>query len=220
MALEMIPDRPGREVAFEPKLDRLLAIFCPDWVMPQIMEGEHQYHRCEVKRFKIGEAADADPAATRQYADLLIHAAMHDQCRSGIRQLIQPLVEALGHRRIQMAIIDYVRTGSYAEKVGATLAWYFARPGLRYGSMDDLRRGVPTEESKAAQGALADLRDDYREACLAAFLACGDPGVRQDLSLGINLDPAAYPDHLQPSHQQAIYIIMANPEHYRWVLQR
>lgn len=35
MALEMIPDRPGREVAVEPKLDGLLAIFYSDWVMPQ-----------------------------------------------------------------------------------------------------------------------------------------------------------------------------------------
>ncbi|MEV7931035.1 hypothetical protein [Kitasatospora sp. NPDC088779] len=116
MALEMIPDRPGREVAFEPKLDGLLAIFYSDWVMPQTMEGEHQYHRCEVKRFKIGEAADADAATTRQHADLLIHAAMRDQCRSGIGRLIQPLVEALGHRRIQTAIIDYVRAGSCARR--------------------------------------------------------------------------------------------------------
>ena len=220
MTLEMIPDRPGREDAFEPKLDELLAIFCPDWVMPQIMEGEHRYHRCEVKRFKISEAADADHAAIRQHADLLIHTAMLDQCRSGVRQLIEPLVDALGQRRIQTAIIDYVRTGSYAEKVGATMAWYFARPGLRYGSTAGLRPGAPTEGSKAAQDALTGLRDGYRAACLDAFLACDDPEVRQDLSLGINLDPAAYPDHLQPSHQQARDIIMANPEHYRWLLQR
>ncbi|MFF0035859.1 hypothetical protein ACFYRG_06465 [Streptomyces mirabilis] len=50
MALEMIPDRPGREAVFEPLLDELLALFSPDWVQSERMVGEHQHHRCEVKR--------------------------------------------------------------------------------------------------------------------------------------------------------------------------
>ncbi|SCF83557.1 hypothetical protein [Streptomyces sp. Ncost-T10-10d] len=100
------------------------------------------------------------------------------------------------------------------------MAWYFARPGLKYASMDDLRRGLPTEESKAVLDALADLRDGYRATCLAAFLSCEDPVTRQDLSLGINLDPAAYPGDLQSSHQQARRIIMADSEHHRRLLQR
>ncbi|MGW6937516.1 hypothetical protein ACWGF3_00600 [Streptomyces xanthophaeus] len=182
MPVEMLPDRAGREVDFEPLLDELLAIFCPNWQLRPIMEDEHQYHRNEVKRYQLGEAAAKDPAATRQHAGLLTLAAVHDQCRSGIRQLVLPLVAACGHRQVQRAIIDHMRTGSDSEKVGAGMAWYFARPGLQYASMEDLRRGVPTEESKAALKALADLRDDYRSACLSAFLACEDPQTRQDLS--------------------------------------
>jgi hypothetical protein len=216
--LEMIPDRPGREVAFEPLLDELLPIFCPGWEMPQIMVGEHQHHRCEVKRFRIGEAAHENPDTTRRHADLLIRAAMHDQCRSGIRQLVQPLVETLGYRPTQEAIIGYVRTGNEAEKVGATMAWYWARPPLHYASREAFDRGEPTAESKAAQGALADLREQYRAACLAAFLACEDPDARQDLSLGFTLDPAAYSDDLQGALEQAKGIITANPERYHRIL--
>ncbi|MEU9339460.1 hypothetical protein AB0D49_41025 [Streptomyces sp. NPDC048290] len=52
MALGMIPDREGREVAFEPLLDTLLALFSPSWVLPELMAGEHPYHRCEVKRWE------------------------------------------------------------------------------------------------------------------------------------------------------------------------
>ncbi|MEV7525593.1 hypothetical protein [Streptomyces sp. NPDC091371] len=201
-------------------LDELLAIFCPDWELPPIMEGEPQYHRNEVKRYELGEAASQDPAATRQHAGPLTHAAVHDQCRSGIRQLVQPLVTACGYRQIQAAIIDYMRTGSDPEKVGASMAWYFARPGLQYASMEDLRRGVPTKESKAALEALADLRDDYRSACLSAFLACEDPETRQDLSLELSLDPADYPADLRTSHEKARRIILADPERYRRLLER
>ncbi|MCX5402664.1 hypothetical protein OHA37_02040 [Streptomyces sp. NBC_00335] len=220
MALEIIPDRAGREVAFEPMLDELLTAFSPDWELPPIMEGEERYHCNEVKRFEVGEAAAQDLEATRQHADLLMRAAVHDQCRSGIRQLIEPLVKAIGHRQVQSAIVDYMRTGSDAEKVGASMAWYFARPGLQYASMEDLRRGVPTEESKAELEALADLRDDYRAACLSVFLTCEDPETRQDLSLDLSLDATIYPAALQDSHEKARRIILADPERYRLLLGR
>ncbi|MFF3655932.1 hypothetical protein [Streptomyces olivochromogenes] len=217
MALEMIPDRPGREAVFEPLLDELLALFSPDGVLPERMVGEHQHHRCEVKRWEIGRAAETDPDLTRRHADLLVHAAMHDQCRSGINQLVRPLVNALGYRWVQEEIIRYVRTGSGAEKVGATMAWYFARPPLRYASWEER---IPTSESQAALEALSDLRDRYRDAVLAAFLSCEDPGVRQDLSLWVSLDPSVYPDDLQIAQERAKDIILADPEHYRLMLQR
>ncbi|MFD9653778.1 hypothetical protein [Streptomyces mirabilis] len=59
MALEMIPDRPGREAVFEPLLDELLALFGPDWVLPERMVGKHQHHRCGVKRRGIGRASSS-----------------------------------------------------------------------------------------------------------------------------------------------------------------
>jgi hypothetical protein len=202
---------------FEPLLDELLALFSPDWVMPERMVGEHQHHRCEVKRWEIGRAAEADPDLTRRHADLLVHATMHDQCRSGINQLVRPLVNVLGYRWVQEEIIRYVRTGSGAEKVGATMAWYFARPPIKYASWEER---IPTSKSKAALEALSDLRACYRDAVLAAFLSCEDPGVRQDLSLWVSLDPSVYPEDLQIDQQRAKDIILADPEHYRLMLQR
>ena len=216
----MIPDRDGREVAFEPLLDELLPIFCPGWELPQIMEGEHQHHRCEVKRFRVGQAALDDPEATRQHMRRLIRAAVHDQCRSGVNQLVKPLIKSLGHRPVQEALISHMEAGTLAEKVGATMAWYWARPGLQYGSREDLRLGVPTKESKAFLDALNDLRDRFRTACLAAFLDCEDVEASQDLSLRLHADPSAYPVDLQHNHEQAMRIILANPERYRWFLER
>ncbi len=141
-------------------------------------------------------------------------------CRSGINQLVRPLVNALGYRWVQEEIIRYVRTGSEAEKVGATMAWYFARPPIEYAEYASWEEGIPTSESKAAVEALSDLRDCYRDAVLAAFLSCEDPGVRQDLSLWVSLDPSVYPDDLQIAQKRAKDIILADPEHYRRLLQR
>ncbi|MEU6055353.1 hypothetical protein ABZ829_33605 [Streptomyces xanthochromogenes] len=218
MALEIIPDRAGREVAFEPMLDELLTAFSPGWELPPIMEGEDRYHCNEVKRLQVGEAATQDLEATRQHADLLIRAAVHDQCRSGIRQLIEPLVKAIGHRQVQSAIVDYMRTGSDVGKVGACMAWYFARPGLQYASMEDLRQGVPTQESKAELEALADLRDDYRAACLSAFLTCEIPETRQDLSLELSLDWLPRRSPGQPREGKAHH--PGGPRTYRLLLER
>ncbi|MFF1746338.1 hypothetical protein [Streptomyces mirabilis] len=71
-----------------------------------------------------------------------------------------------------------MRTGSEAEKVGATTTWYFARPPVEYAEYASWEERAPTPESKAAVEALSDLRDCYRDAVLAAFLSCEDPGVR------------------------------------------
>ncbi|MCX4537930.1 IS3 family transposase [Streptomyces sp. NBC_01669] len=140
---------------------------------------------------------------------------------------LMPLIEQVhaesggtyGARRITRALcrkgVDVARC-----TVERLMAWYWSRPGLRYASRDDLRNGVPTPESKAALDALSDLRADYRNAVLAAFLACEDPETRQDLSLWISLESSAYPDALQDDHQRAKGLIIADPEHYRLMLQR
>ncbi|MER5521631.1 hypothetical protein [Streptomyces sp. NPDC002763] len=197
MALEVILDRSGREIAFEPLLDDLLELFSPTWVLPARMVTEPPYHRCEVRRWEIGRAAKADSGFTRRHADLLVDAAMHDRCRSGINQLIRPLVTVLGHRWTQEQIIRFVRTGSNAQKAGAAMAWFWSRPPLRYASGDDLRNGSPTPESRAARDALADMRAEYQEAVLTAFLACEDLGTRADA-------PALRPELAPPTRSDVI----------------
>ncbi|WP_123980454.1 hypothetical protein [Streptomyces sp. Ag109_O5-1] len=52
-----------------------------------------------------------------------------------------------------------------------------------------------------------------------AFLACEDLETRQVLSLWISLESSTYPGALQVDHQQAVETILANPEHYRLILQ-
>lgn len=216
---EMIPDPPARTAAFEPHLDGLLELFSPAWAVPD----EAGRTRTAGARSSAGRSAGPPrPTPTARAGDAapLLQAAVLDHCRSGINQLVRPLVKAPGHRWTQERIVSYVRTGTPAEKTGATMAWYFSGPPLRCASADGVRSGTPTPESQAALDALADVRAAYREAVLTAFLTCEEPAVRLDLALWIPLDPAAWPDTLRADHDRARSLILADPEHYGLVLRR
>lgn len=214
-----IPDPPNRSEAFEPFLDELAVIFCPGQQLAATWASDAAVSRpwrCQVKRSAIGRAAAGDLAAVREHAALLLSAVVHDQCRSGNRQLIEPLVTALGYRRVQEALISYVETGTDAETIGATMAMYWARPPLRYTHWS---RREPTADSKAKHDALEDLRGRYRRACLRTFVTRECPEARFALSLGFTLDPAAYPAELLPELGRAQGIILADPSRYERILR-
>ena len=84
---------------FEPLLDELAARIGLKTIGP--MESRRDavsdaYHRCEVKRHRIGAACASNRTAVLDPADEVMHAIAHDHCPSGNRQLIEPLVAALG----------------------------------------------------------------------------------------------------------------------------
>ncbi|MFC1442817.1 hypothetical protein ABUW04_31665 [Streptacidiphilus sp. N1-10] len=214
-----IPDPPDRGTDFEPLLDELVAIFHLDPTpLTSWPNGEtaNQYSRCEKKRWAVGKAASQDLATTREHAPLVLRATVHDQCRSGIRQLVDPLISALGYRPLQEALIDYVETGNDAEKIGATMAMYPAGPGMRYLNWE---KRILTPESIALRDSLADLRDRYRAVCLHAFVTSKAPETRHALSLGFTLDPTAYPPELLQELDQARRVAEANPDSYERLLQ-
>lgn len=194
--LSCIPDPPDRGDAFEPLLDELAAIFCRGQDLARagsLGEAASRYMRCEIKRLAIGRVASRNLAAVREHADLLLRAAVYDQCRSGNRQLVEPLVTALGRRQVKEALITYVETGTDAETIGATMAMYWTGVRLRY---SDWSHRELTASSKAELESVTDVHSRYRQACLHAFVTRDDPQLRFALSLGFTLDPAAYPPEL------------------------
>lgn len=211
-----IPDPPGRGEAFEPFLDELAAIFCPDLeIRPAGPPGRAAsvYARCEAKRFAVGRAAGQDLAAVREHSALLFRAVVHDQCRSGNRQLVEPLVMALGPEAVQGRLISYVEAGTDAETIGATMAMYWARARVRRPQPD------AAPGSQAAASSPAGLRSRYRQACLHAFVTRDSPALRYALSLGFTLDPAAYPPHALPELSHARRVILAGPRGYDRILR-
>jgi hypothetical protein len=142
---------------FEPLLDELAAEFCPEAIRPMGSRGDpvsDAYHRCEVKRHRVGEACASDRQAVLDHADEIMHAIAHDHCPSGNRQLIEPLVNALGPRRAMERILGFLETGSSTERLGAAMAWYWAAPTLQYSTLDELRNDPERSQPGAVKHAL------------------------------------------------------------------
>lgn len=217
--LEMIADPPGREVAFEPLLDQLAAIFAPDqgpWGPRQDGRERDWYERCETKRLAIARAAMQDLDNVRDHADLVLSAIVHDTNRSGNRQLVQVALRALGARAVLEALIGYVESGDDMERTGATMAMYWARPSVAY----DLREvRQHRAEIEAADRDLLEVRDRARQACLRAFLGTDDSAQRADLSLCFTLDPGDYPSGWAADLTRAVEIARAGGDRYGRLLR-
>lgn len=215
----MIADRPGREAAFEPLLDQLAGIFEPDQVAWEPRpDGREQdwYERCETKRLAIARAAAQDLDGVRDHADLVLRAIVHDTDSSGNRQLVQVALRALGPRAVLEALIGYVESGDAAERTGATMAMYWARPAVVY----DLREmREHRAEIEAADRDLLEVRGRARLACLRAFLATDDPAQRAELSLRFTLDPGDYPSEWAADLARAAEIARAGGDRYGRLLR-
>jgi len=74
------------------------------------------------------------------------------------RQLIEPPRAVVGRRRVQMALLGLLSSGTNAEQAGPARAWYWTQVRLRFGSAESYKTRVPTEESWRAYDAVADLR--------------------------------------------------------------
>jgi hypothetical protein len=55
----------------------------------------------------------------------LVRAAVYDPNPSFNRQLVEPTLTAFGRRRVQLALLGYLRAGANQERAGAARAWYW-----------------------------------------------------------------------------------------------
>lgn len=221
---------------FEPLLDELAAELCPEAIMPMESRGDSvpdAYHRCNVKRRRVGEACASDRQAVLDHSDEIMHAIAHDHCPSGNRQLIEPLVNAIGPRQAMERILGYVETGSAAERLGASMAWYWASPTLQYATLDEFRNdpersqsgvvkhalvpGEPTPAGKnaAARMLMREFRPRIRAAHLGAFLASEDPSDCRYFSQFLSLSPGDYPVEVHPEVEAARKVAEQHPERFK-----
>jgi hypothetical protein len=231
-----VTDLAERLRLFEPLLDELAAVFCPEaagpmmtWPGGSVLDA---HGRCNIKRRRIGEACASHHEAVVDHADEIMHAIAHDHCPSGNRQLVEPLVAALGARQVMERILGYLETGSAAERRGAVMAWYWATSTLQYSTMDELRNdpgrsasgpvkvvlipGMPTPTSGNAQVhmLMREFRPRFRDGCLRAFLASDDPSHCRRFSQHFSLTLDDYPVELHPDVEEARRIAEQHPD--RW----
>jgi hypothetical protein len=212
-----------RWTEFEGHLDALLVIFDPAWVQPPIPPGDplqRQYERLCVKRLHVGGVLQRDPGRTAAHAAAILDAIVRDDDPSFTKQLVGPLIAAIGRRAVQRHLIQVAETGSAPQQVCATFAWYWSQVTLVYRSPGDLDEKRATERSRAADDLVADLRAGYRIACLTAFVASRDDYVRERLADWFLLVEHYYPPTMGDLVAQARAIAEADPRRYARLLAR
>jgi hypothetical protein len=166
-------------------------------------EWQHQ------ARGLIGEAVRTMPVRD-QWFEALVCTAVYDPNPSFNRQLVEPAVAVFGRRRVQLALLEYLRMGSNPERAGAARAWYWTQVSVTY------RAGyrTPTPESKAEYDAYADLRREWRDTALRVFVAIEDLDVRRSILPGLDLRAEHYAEELHRTVAEAILIARTHPDEY------
>ena len=145
-----------------------------------------------------------------QFFDALIRAGIYDPNPSRSAHVIKPAIAAFGCLRVQTALLDYLRSGTSAERAGAARAWYWASAAWRWN-----RGGWWTHEKPAdPDGSLAALRRAWFEAALREFVANEDIDVRCSILPGLPLSTGRYPADLHGLVDEAISIARAHPHEY------
>lgn len=146
----------------------------------------------------------------------VIRVVVNDPHPAAYNQLLKHAVTVARRRQVMEALIGVLENGTSAEKETAAEAWYWSQPALIYkGQLENLLSGtpaIPTEESKRAYDAVADLRTRWNQAALREFIANEDVRVRRSLLEGLPLDPAGYPDELKELVATAMRIARTHPD--------
>jgi hypothetical protein len=216
----------GLVVEFEDRLDELLAELCLDWQDPELPEPYRSnlrfvaYNRRNAKRMRLGDLLTARPEVATTLGGRVLEVIACDEDVSSNKQLIAPMLAALGRRAVQHHLISVIETGPEHKKVCAVRAWYWSQVSLVYESVEALQARRPTPLSRAADDAVADLRALYRIACLNAFVTCPQQTTREWLARGFLLRDEYYPANVHDVLAQARTIAEADPDRYKELLAK
>lgn len=216
----------GLHTEFEARLDELLGRFLPRRQPPPqpVTPGGdlrlRAARRLLDKRALLAAQLREQRARAVELADELLHAVVCDEDEALNRQLVEPLVELAGRRRVQHHLIRTVEWGGAHRKVCAVRAWHWSQVTLVYASDEALREGRPTAASRLEDDRVADLRGWYRAACLEAFVQAGDGPTRDWLARGFLLDESHYLPDQHELVSRARKIAEADPGRFLSLLTR
>ncbi|MEU8393338.1 hypothetical protein [Micromonospora sp. NPDC048842] len=140
-----------------------------------------RHWQCRVALMIMREAVPPQPVGL---FEPLMLAAVYEPDPSHTQRHIRPALAAFGRRRVQTRLLEYLRTGTDYEIIGAADAWYCSY--LRVTGSD------------AEDDPCADLRHAFQETGLRIVLANDHPGVRSRIITLLNLRLEANPPELRP----------------------
>ncbi|MFE3873878.1 hypothetical protein ACFXPX_05670 [Kitasatospora sp. NPDC059146] len=192
--LQPLPERTGGgSQAFELRLARLLRVLGAEVATGADYAG--------AARWEVHKALTGRSELPEEYFEPLLEAAVHDPNPSFNRRFVEPALIAFGQRRVRLALLDYLRTGTNPERAGAARAWYWTALTVRGG-----------RHATADEGAT--VRDSWNRAALREFVGNEDLDVRRCILPGLPLVPRAYPADLHTLVEAAVTIARSHPDEY------
>jgi len=205
-----LPDRTeDTSATYEGCLTELIGLLGVEHPLPVADDGPSRRSWQHRARRLIDTEVRQSPA-DEAWFDPLVRAAIYEPDPSFNRELVEPALAVFGRRRVQMALLEYLRTGTNVQRAGAARAWYWTQVPLVYVGLSS----IPTPESKAEYDAFADLRREWDETALHVFVTNEDLDVRRCLIPGLDLRAQNYPEHLRETVVRAIDIARTHPDDY------
>ncbi|MFE6051332.1 hypothetical protein ACFQ6N_11275 [Kitasatospora sp. NPDC056446] len=193
--LQPLPGRTGDESqTFDLRLARLLRLLGTEVAPGADYQG--------AARWEVHKAVAGRSDLPEEYFEALLEAAVHDPNPSFNRRFVEPALLAFGQRRVRLALLGYLRTGTDPERAGAARAWYWTAL-----SVGDGRNGAAADEGGS-------IRDTWYETALREFVANADLDVRRCILPGLPLVPRAYPAELHGLVEAAVAIARSHPDEY------
>ncbi len=174
-------------------------------------EDRHARHLAHAVRKPLLERA----GLPERWFDPLMAAAVYDPDPSFCRWFVEPAVYAFGRRRVMAALVDYLRTGTIAERAGAVRAWYSAQVPLR---ADRSPAYGPGGVRDPALDEAQDVTAAWLEASLRVFAEVTDLRMRHRVLLGLPTSRAACPPHLHELFESTLASAGVHPDPHirRW----
>ncbi|MFD8751579.1 hypothetical protein ACFV0O_11470 [Kitasatospora sp. NPDC059577] len=193
--LQPLPGRTADESqAFDTRLARLLRL-----LGAEVAPGPDYQSSA---RWEVHKAVAGRSQLPEEYFEALLEAAVHDPNPSFNRRFVEPALLAFGQRRVRLALLGYLRTGTNPERAGAARAWYWTALSVGDGS-----NGAAADEG-------ASVRDTWYETALREFVANQDLDVRRCILPGLPLVLRAYPAELHGLVEAAVAIARSHPDEY------
>jgi hypothetical protein len=140
-------------------------------------------------------------------------AAVYDPDPSFCRWFVEPALYAFGRRRVRAALVDYLRTGTDAERAGAIRAWYCAHLPLY---ADRSPAYGPGGTRDPALDDSQDMVDAWLEASMQVFAEATDLRMCHRILLNLPTSREAYPPRLHDLLESTLATARAHPdEHIR-----
>ncbi|MEJ8636195.1 hypothetical protein [Streptomyces sp. MS2.AVA.5] len=143
--------------------------------------------------------------------DTLVKAAVHDPDPSFNRQFLEPALNAFGQRRVQSALLAYLRTGTDHERAGAARAWYWSALPPRMPLVRAENPGAIGQPEPADRAAVV---AEWNETALREFVRNEDVDVRRCILPGLSLRKSAHPAELHDLVDAAVAIARSHPDDY------